>query len=137
MKDMSLCKWCGKPMNDIGWNLIIKSDASKICNTCESSLEKTSELSCIICHQKLQRRLKICYGCIKWEKMNEWQGVLVKNRSIYYYNDFLKEIIAKYKYRGDYEMVTGFTKQLQAMYKKFFKGAMVVPIPFINKISVR
>ncbi|MEH7124273.1 ComF family protein [Bacillus sp. JJ1773] len=58
----------------------------------------------------------------------QWAGTLEKNFSIVMYNDFAKEVMAQYKYRGDYVLAHVFAsfmkKRLAAI--SFDK---IVPIP--------
>jgi len=55
----------------------------------------------------------ICSDCVRWENDPDWTGVLSRNISLYRYNDFLKEVIARYKYRGDYALASLFTNEIK------------------------
>lgn len=76
---------------------------------------------------------KTCTDCDRWKDKN----LLTKNRAIFYYNEFLKEIISRFKYRGDYELVatfscdflTGFNQAFQS----FPKTTKLVPIPLSDQ----
>ncbi|MDZ5471942.1 ComF family protein [Bacillus sp. 31A1R] len=47
---------------------------------------------------------------MRWKEDEEWSGFLDRNYSIYEYNEFLKEFIARYKYRGDYVLAKVFSE---------------------------
>ncbi|OZM56517.1 hypothetical protein CIB95_12150 [Lottiidibacillus patelloidae] len=130
---MSNCRWCGNAIDVLGWDILLCEETRTICAYCESLLEKTSEFSCVICHKRLQRNMQVCVDCKRWENNSDWHGVLTKNRSLYYYNEFLKDVIAKYKYRGDYELVKLFKLRLQKVYNEDFSGLPTVPIPLSKK----
>ncbi|WP_156774302.1 ComF family protein [Fictibacillus arsenicus] len=60
-------------------------------------------------------------------------GVLQQNRSLYVYNDFLKEVISKIKYRGDAELVKGFYPVMRSKLKGISGDTILVPIPLSNE----
>jgi competence protein ComFC len=66
--------------------------------------------------------------CIRWEKDMEWKDVLEKNISLYEYNDFAKELIARFKFRGDYILAKMFTHDIQTAIK-FVRFDHVTAIP--------
>jgi competence protein ComFC len=70
-----------------------------------------------------------CYDCIRWEDDEEWAGVLQQNRSLYVYNDFLKEVIAKIKYRGDTELINAFKPVMRSKVKGISRDTILIPIP--------
>ncbi|MFH4189399.1 hypothetical protein WAJ24_23810, partial [Acinetobacter baumannii] len=45
----------------------------------------------------------ICIDCIRWMKEEKYRSF--KNRSLYMYDDEMKEIVAQFKFRGDAELV--------------------------------
>lgn len=61
-----------------------------------------------------------------------WSGCLSSNHSLFIYNDFIKEIIAKYKYRGDYAIAGAFAPYLmQQLAKMDFD--YLIPIPLSDE----
>src|SRR5699024_6540631 len=59
---------------------------------------------------------------------------LLRNISVYQYNVFLQEVIAKWKYRGDYILGNLFRKAIQERYLQQMKSilpkdAVILPIP--------
>lgn len=66
--------------------------------------------------------------------MEDWSGLLEKNRSLYHYNGHLKAIIAKWKYRGDTILVQIFAQPFRELaIKEFNNTEIVVPIPISTK----
>lgn len=70
----------------------------------------------------------ICIDCLYWERSEKWADVLVKNESIFVYNDFLKELLAKFKYRGDYALAKIFTDDIKKTISDLTFD-YIVPIP--------
>ncbi|WP_171016686.1 ComF family protein [Pseudalkalibacillus caeni] len=80
------------------------------------------------------RKGELCLDCIRWEDEPGWAGVLVKNRSVYQYNDFLKGILSRIKFRGDAVMVSPFMSPLKTLFKlEFPNDVIVVPIPLSSE----
>lgn len=54
----------------------------------------------------------------------------MKNRSVYLYNDWMKDVVALWKFRGDYVIVEAFRRPFsQAFRRHFGRDWHVVPIP--------
>lgn len=120
---------------NIGWKAIFSMEKELlICHTCEGKLERIEGETCRICSRPLHlldekfRNGDLCHDCIRWEEDPEWKSFLEKNNSLFLYNDFLKEVIAKFKFRGDYVLakvfVVFFKKELTKM-----AADLLVPIP--------
>ena len=116
----------------ISWEYVFaKAPSSPICEQCSKKLEEVTGEICEKCGRPFSaldpqfRENNLCVDCVRW---NERDSALMKNRSLYVYNDFLQEVIAKWKYRGDAELVKLFTEQLQKCAKQF-QVDLVVPIP--------
>ncbi|TYS63763.1 ComF family protein [Bacillus infantis] len=134
------CLTCHKEIDaEIGWQeLFLRTEEKVICRECEESFEKLKGALCKICGRPL-RGLDpqfidgdMCYDCIRWEKDPKWEGVLNRNISLYAYNDFLQELIARYKYRGDYILANVFKQQIKRNIKTL-KPDLIIPIPLSNK----
>lgn len=74
-----------------------------------------------------------CYDCIRWEEDEEWAGVLQQNRSLYVYNDFLKEVIANIKYRGDAELMKAFYPIIHKTCKPMIRDSILIPVPLSDE----
>ncbi|AIM16225.1 MULTISPECIES: ComF family protein [Neobacillus] len=120
---------------DISWKALFSPEKEPfICTDCRGKFERIEGETCRICSRPFQqidnpfRDEDVCYDCIRWEEDPEWQGVLKKNTSIFVYNEFLKAVIAKFKYRGDYMLAKVFSE----MFRKKVQGLVAdvfVPIP--------
>lgn len=119
----------------VGWNAIFSREKRHhLCPTCEGKLEKIEGETCTICSRPFQnldenfRTGDLCHDCLRWEEDPEWQGFLDKNESLFLYNDFLKEVIARYKFRGDYVLAKVFVGFIQAVLQTM-NADLLVPIP--------
>lgn len=79
-----------------------------------------------------------CHDCRRWEQKH----LLLKNRAVYRYNDFLKTLISQFKYRGDYALVHCFKQDFTQAFKQAFptidKKTKLVPIPLsAERLSAR
>lgn len=135
---MSSCLICHAYFEEVhSWGTLFSlSEPDPICGNCSESFEKITGELCTICGRPFSalsdeyRKGDQCYDCARWENDSEWQGVLTKNRSIYLYNDFAKEVISLYKFRGDYVLSTVFKTHLQQTFKTHFNSSyMIIPIP--------
>src|SRR4051794_20125110 len=115
------CLICHEPIRPtVGWRAIISIEREQpICSACEGKLEKVEGETCRICSRPFKlldtkfRKGDLCHDCERWEEDQDWQGFLEKNNSLFLYNDFLKEVLAKFKFRGDYALAgifAGFIK---------------------------
>lgn len=138
---MDHCLWCDKAFfQPISWEFVFGMQSiSVVCAECEAKLDLIEGEICQCCGRPLSifpekyQQNGICNDCIKWRNDEKWADVLVKNRSIYHYNDYLQEILAKYKFRGDAAIVSGFKNRLLKLYKSEFSDYLVVPIPLSEK----
>jgi competence protein ComFC len=131
-----VCLYChGKIISTFGWGDLLKaSEMELLCKDCLGQLQRIERDHCDICFRPFttlepQYRIeKRCLDCIRWEEEADYKGILTKNYSLYQYNQFLKEIIAKFKYRGDYELVKIFKKDLRKLIRKINPND-IIPIP--------
>ncbi|SDN02289.1 competence protein ComFC [Fictibacillus solisalsi] len=134
---MNYCLYCHEAFYEpVSWRFITRlSEAMPFCDDCSSSFEAINGEFCGICGRSFTlfpeqyRQKHCCTDCIRWEEGKEWSGVLTKNRSLYVYNDFLKQIISMLKYRGDAELIQGFRAPFRKLYKQEFRGMLIVPVP--------
>ncbi|KAA9022096.1 ComF family protein [Niallia endozanthoxylica] len=119
----------------MGWNdLIAVVKKQTICPACKAKLEEIKGETCSICDRPLEQldarfiQGDRCYDCVRWEEDSLWQGCLTKNHSLYLYNEFLQEVISRYKFRGDYILANLFTERLlQKLTGETYDS--LVPIP--------
>jgi competence protein ComFC len=134
---LSYCLYCHVPyLETWSWAALFGLNKRPIlCQKCESKLVFLKGDICRICGRSFSlfpeqyRQSDCCYDCIRWEEDDEWAGVLQQNRSLYVYNDFLKEVIAKLKYSGDAELVKAFHSIANSNFKVNYQGSILVPIP--------
>jgi len=116
----------------ISWTgLLLRTEEQLVCEECQNKFKILSGERCGICSRVLEgeyRDEKLCYDCIRWEQDSTWSGTLTQNKSLYEYNDFLKEVIAKFKYRGDYALVRAFTSRIKEELT-FMSFDALTPIP--------
>ncbi|MBO0961423.1 ComF family protein [Neobacillus sp. MM2021_6] len=124
---------------DIGWRAIFSLEKEHfLCIECEGKLEKIDGETCRICCRPFAqldekfRKGDLCNDCLRWEEDPEWQGFLDSNHSLFHYNEFLKEVIAKYKFRGDYVLAKVFApfikEELTTMHPE-----ILAPIPLSDE----
>ncbi|MFX3625614.1 MAG: ComF family protein [Ectobacillus sp.] len=69
----------------------------------------------------------MCLDCFRWHKEGD---VLEKNRSVFIYNHWMKEVMARYKFRGDCAIVHAFAKEFRAAFRLYYgSNYEIVPIP--------
>ncbi|MET3697658.1 competence protein ComFC [Bacillus oleivorans] len=129
------CLFCHqKRQTEASWTALVYGDHSVLCGDCEEKLEPLSGELCATCSRPLAmlapayRKGHICYDCFRWEEDPEWKGVLRINESLFLYNEFLKEIISQYKFRGDYALANIFKRGINLKIKQL-KPDLIVPIP--------
>lgn len=119
----------------MGWKAIFSEEKElNLCPTCEGKFELIKGEQCRVCGRPFQflderfRHEDMCHDCKRWEEDNDWKGYLDSNHSIYLYNDFFKEVMATFKYRGDYVLAIVFTEKIKEFLKKI-QPDLLVPIP--------
>jgi competence protein ComFC len=130
------CLLCHEPiMPTISWTTLFSPEKEQLlCSTCEGRLETISGECCRICCRPFSqmdeqfRHGDLCNDCVRWEADSEWQGYLDQNVSLFQYNDFLKEVIARFKFRGDSVIAKAFAEQLKSELAKL-EYDFLVPIP--------
>ena len=132
-----LCLYCEKPCvpeTSWAWLFAFKTPSSPLCQHCLNQLQVIEGERCRKCHRPLHDlpasyvQEDICLDCIRWEETEQWRGVLQRNVSLYAYNGFLKEMLARYKFRGDYILAKVFSTPIQkALHHRSYD--LLVPIP--------
>lgn len=132
------CLYCGEGIIPaIGWvNLFSREEEVLLCDQCTNQLVPTEGECCVRCSRPFEdvaeefRKGEYCYDCVRWEEDIEWRGILERNISLYEYNDFLKEVISRYKFRGDYVLSKFLCKGLKKVIKEY---DLFVPVPLSNE----
>lgn len=121
------------------FTLSSQNTETQICHQCNQKLERITGEQCKICSRpfskidpQFRKQQDFCNDCYNWEQNLEWKGLLTQNISIFSYNEFLKDILAQYKFRGDHELVKIFTEPLQTKFKQTFdqkSPPVIIPVP--------
>ncbi|WP_430790949.1 ComF family protein [Virgibacillus flavescens] len=127
------CLWCDEEIIlNMNWNNFLVLPARQpVCTECLKGLEVINGNRCRICSRPSV--LDRCTDCKRWQKVIPSEYDIIKNHSIYTYNDFMQSILAKWKYRGDYCLGGIFKDQTQKSFKNVYgnlvKETVTVPIP--------
>ena len=139
---MSTCILCHQYFEEVdSWaSLFSLVEPDPLCSTCSEKFEIIEGELCECCGRPFlgvadeYREGNLCYDCVRWDQDSRWQGVLTKNRSIYLYNDFAKDVISLYKFRGDYVISSIFKTPLKKAFNTHFNSSnLVVPIPLSDE----
>ncbi|NNU85001.1 ComF family protein [Geobacillus sp. BMUD] len=127
------CLLCHSSYNPIAsWRqLLFLEDLDVLCPRCRGSFKLIDGRLCEMCGRPLEEaKPSLCADCLRWQEDEQWGRVLVKNRSVYIYNDWMKEVVALWKFRGDYAIVAAFHRPFsQAFRRHFGRDWHIVPIP--------
>src|SRR5690625_4749849 len=128
------CLWCFEDITpQMNWkNILTLFKPKSLCEKCDGKLEKLKGNRCSRCSRISDD--KYCSDCIWW-KRHTGRDVLSFNHSIYTYNSFMQDVVAKWKYRGDYQLGNVFKQVVADAYSREFsiKQAVIVPIPLSEK----
>ncbi|WBL14506.1 MULTISPECIES: ComF family protein [Sutcliffiella] len=128
---MSKCFICeGDNSAQFTWTTLFSNETDVTCADCEKKFELITGDTCPKCSRP-QSDATVCDDCKKWEMDEQYKGTLHRNISVYAYNDFMKEVLAQYKFRGDVALVKVFQKKWTAAFQHHFpeKDLLLVPIP--------
>ncbi|MCM3574121.1 ComF family protein [Mesobacillus subterraneus] len=132
----SLCLIChGEIESAFSWRTLFGDEkASNVCGECNKNFAPITGEVCEVCGRpfaNLEAEYRVgnlCYDCKRWEEDEHWSGSLDQNRSLYRYTDFTKEVVAKFKFRGDYILAKIFAEDLRQALQAF-QYDYIVPIP--------
>lgn len=124
---------CFEPVVKIGWMAFLTMEDAPLCGRCEKDLEKITGPLCNDCGRMMEEP-SICEDCQKWRRIPFWTDKMMKNRSVYIYNEGMKEILNQFKFRGDVELVKVFRHELSRLYRKeYSKVDLICPIPLSDE----
>lgn len=127
------CLYCHeKLIVQTSWEKVFfPNEETKLCHKCMNNLHKLKGSRCHKCSRENDESL--CFDCKRWQDSFEKGDPLIRNISLYKYNEFMQQLIAKWKYRGDYILGKCFKNEFIALFKKHFghiaNSAVIVPIP--------
>ncbi|RSL35130.1 ComF family protein [Salibacterium salarium] len=126
---MSYCLYCGEDTTPLtSWTSLFLPSSQSLCSECVASLERITGNVCPRCSRP-RTSATVCEDCLRWENSSHWSGLLKQNYSLYVYNEKMKDVIARWKYRGDAVIGYAFHQPVVSVYKKYFNGYVPVPIP--------
>lgn len=126
------CLWCDEEiLTETSWSTLFYPTKHKyICTRCEKRLSIITGNRCIQCSRKSEHQL--CTDCLGWRISNNGKDIITFNYSVYSYNNYMQEIISKWKYRGDYELGFMFKYCFETHFRQIFKSIkniVAVPVP--------
>lgn len=131
---MGKCLWCGGSyFPPIRWTGFLDvRDRRGFCDRCWSKFDALSGRTlCDKCGRALDLvsadyvKDGLCSDCADWGSAD----ILTMNRSLFTYNEFLREVVTQFKFRGDAILVGGFQDAWRKLYHRHFKGCVPVPVP--------
>ncbi|MEJ8778799.1 ComF family protein [Pseudogracilibacillus sp. ICA-222130] len=134
---MNYCLYCGEKISKtISWGTLFVLEADKYsCEKCVQAFQEIKGEYCRRCYKRCEQ--ECCDDCYKWKVIYDGNDPLHKNISIYHYNDKMKDVISKWKYRGDYALGDIFKQKFQTVFQENFsqinKNTLIVPIPLSEK----
>ncbi|TFB24384.1 ComF family protein [Filobacillus milosensis] len=117
---------------DTTWATLFESKEEIVCESCNEKFERLDleKHHCQRCMKPISHEVNLCGDCVAWR---ERMGIdpLSRNISIYSYNEDMKDLMARFKYRGDYELVKVWEQEVTQIYQHYFAGNdfTIVPIP--------
>lgn len=126
-----ICSFCGKEINNIDSGEVVFT-VPNICLKCLKKFELPDVPYCYHCHKPLKDLLyiggePICKDCIKYYKTNYF----VFNRSATLYTEFVKDLLALYKYRGKESLAIEFSYLLKIAYDSYFKDIEIDCLTYV------
>ncbi|WP_221644913.1 ComF family protein [Listeria booriae] len=111
----------------ISWrSLFIKPQQQNICASCRRKLEVIGADVCRKCGRPQEIGGEICPDCERWTKSGS--DHLAENIACFTYNEFAKDLMALYKYRGDYAIAAVFSGELIKRWSYVAKE-VTIPLP--------
>jgi competence protein ComFC len=130
------CLLCDEKIeSEVTWrSLFAQEQPSKVCESCNKKFVHISGETCRVCGRPFAlleeeyRSGSLCLDCKRWEDDERWTGSLDKNIALYTYTNFTKEVIARFKFRGDYVLAEVFAADFLGALQDF-QYDYIVPIP--------
>lgn len=105
-----------------------KLQQESLCNECRDRFNPLDiQIVCQGCG-RINFENGYCTDCINWKKIEP--TVTLNHQSLYEYNDWMKEWIEGFKFKGNYQLGSIFSEELKKfLHLKKQQGFLVVPIP--------
>lgn len=106
--------------------LLLQRSYENICQECSATFIKISDTHCPTCYK--EGVIESCTDCSYWKKQNKE----VTHKSIFRYNQAMKDFFSRYKFQGDYLLRKVFAPVLKKELHNY-KDYKVVVIPLSNE----
>ena len=106
--------------------LLLQRSYENICQECSATFIKISDTHCPTCYK--EGVIESCIDCSYWKKQNKE----VTHKSIFRYNQAMKDFFKRYKFQGDYLLKKVFVPVLKKELHNY-KDYKVAVIPLSNK----
>ncbi|MFC4403525.1 ComF family protein [Gracilibacillus xinjiangensis] len=120
---------------DITWaNFLLPPVKRYLCQQCEERLELIGDVICEKCGRKMETR-DFCSDCVTWNNHPDYKSVLKQNRAVFPYTPFMQELVAQWKFRGDYQIIEVFRPYILNEFQRYYRKmkATIVPIPLTEE----
>ena len=124
------CLWCGEEVERAQpiLSFLLGANRESICVNCEHPFMKLKQHpTCLECG-RLTTKVEVCLDCQKWHQVKE--AVLLKNTSLYAYDEAGRKFMELFKFVGDTRVMTLVLKELRQELLKYQKrGFVLCPLP--------
>lgn len=131
------CLWCSKKVETrTSWQSFISNASHQyLCFSCKSLLQPLPKNCCVRCSRPLSigGEHVECLDCRRWREKDNMGDTLEHNLSLYVYNESAKELISRWKYRGDAILALIFRTELRRLYLQKYWDHLPIPIPISDK----
>ncbi|SFF67891.1 competence protein ComFC [Halobacillus alkaliphilus] len=102
-----------------------------LCIVCRSMFQPLKP-GCPLCFREGEKG--VCEDCQWWEQTHP--GLLAKNTSVFQYNEFAKDFVARWKYRGDYILLEALQWHVVEHFSRMRNSDYIIaPIPLSEERS--
>lgn len=104
----------------------------QVCSACCEAWEPVDQdNACSFCGRKGET--EICLDCQNWQKQEA--DLFGPHQALYYYNDWMKDFLHRYKILGDYALAQIFAEDLKKALKPYHKDYLFTYVPSAEKIT--
>lgn len=130
------CVWCDTYFAAMSWTTLFGlREAELLCEKCRQSLTIISGEICRVCGRMLEMTQaeyvdgNICVDCVRWQQDQNWKWPF-QNRSLYVYDEPMRQFISRYKFRGDAKLIEAIRVDWKRLWEREkLPQTLLVPIP--------
>lgn len=128
-----ICVYCGVQfVGKFSLHKLFFQSKETVCSRCLTKFKKIAGPVCETCCGYINDNQKYCQNCIEYRKLNP-NKPLVINKSIFHYNDEIKEWLNYFKFCGDVQLASLFAEHLREYYENSFENYKIVPVPLSDE----